>query len=991
MMKRIIRHILTVISALMLCGCVEEEMLPDGKTGLSGGEGMLTLRFGAEEQLNIVTRSTLNPYSESRVSNIYVFIFDAAGNKIYGYWFDDSNLQTSEAAVGASSSDCWWVENMTADGKVTKTTGCVKVKAPAGSGFKVYILANLDSDMVRISSELLSHNINSETDLLNFPVYLNQETVFRNGYFPMSGQITGVTIPEGIGGDINDKNLNPIVLRRLDSKIKFNFIKGTWPDAKGQVIKNFEAKQWRVMNVPKTSYLIGKPGAGNDSGDVPPTTSSADYSQKAAMFFDTEWENFERFPDANTSEFSFYMLENRQIPKNEGFTDYNDRSRQLKETSGANEGRNRMCEVTYINSQGNDVTRQMRLFANANDFSTYILVTGRVEMDLVNDDQGQTLGGDVQYLIHLGNWSFTEGTGWDSDVYGGVTNFETLRNASYTYNVTVNSVNNIRVEVESDISGAGTIENQPGASGSVTVAKEEIMVCDAHYSSKTLSFHARNFVRNGESTANDLTWRVKTPFGEGSPIIEDGIDIPAGLDYKWVRFRLNKKDENGMYFNDKRRKYTSRVFEYSDAEQDNPEDDGTPGLRGRHNDGTMDIIELVKYIKAQTRLYINDDIYGTKTSDFDQDVDESGNPDPKISITAFVDEFYYDNNPVTGVSSPTLWKKFVNQPDRLMHILCNSDVSKDFESRATGSVITIQQKAIQCIYNTDLSYTELLTAWGTEQKDEHERKSDGVTSNNWPYSNVTSLENRGNTDSYNGRLNTAREWSVCYPNDLTFNPTGVKWSEYANIEVDNETPQLRADRQFLRYVCITRNRDNNGNGVIDKDELRWYMAADKQLLGMGIGKGLLNKTTQLYNRTMEERQDPNAAVWRQHVVSSTSHKTDKNSNNPNVIWAEEGFSSSSYLQSKQWEGTQNFSVRCVRNLGIPNDAALDVVPQDIVSANNQYIDATHLNSGALRYYTSRELDAHVETAEENQPYKKMEVASADTGKQNICRLLHQTQ
>lgn len=45
-----------------------------------------------------------------------------------------------------------------------------------------------------------------------------------------------------------------------------------------------------------------------------------------------------------------------------------------------------------------------------------------------------------------------------------------------------------------------------------------------------------------------------------------------------------------------------------------------------------------------------------------------------------------------------------------------------------------------------------------------------------------------------------------------------------DVEVENEVPELSEDYRFLRYSCMTRNRDNNGNGVIDQDEVRWYLS-----------------------------------------------------------------------------------------------------------------------------------------------------------------------
>ena len=175
-----------------------------------------------------------------------------------------------------------------------------------------------------------------------------------------------------------------------------------------------------------------------------------------------------------------------------------------------------------------------------------------------------------------------------------------------------------------------------------------------------MTFHAKNFVTVGgdgtvTSTADRLTWKVKTPFGEGAPKKINGIDIADSLDYKWVHFRLNKQSANKSYYADKRRKYTTRVFESKALRQDNLEDDGTVGLSGYHNDGCMDIIQLVQYIKSQVGKYTEyrnevnrvfhaggDTTTVVNKSDFDSGLleNDSRDPDgPKICVTAFVDEY----------------------------------------------------------------------------------------------------------------------------------------------------------------------------------------------------------------------------------------------------------------------------------------------------------------------------------------------------------------
>lgn len=969
MKKRYFSTIFAAIFLLMMTSCVREQFAPGG---LTGGEGYLYLKFGSAPNVEVSTKATLKAESENRIMNLYVFVFDKDGHKIHSKWYSELDRTNSVGELDVIE-EGWYRENSPKANQ--PSTGVIKIKAPAGSGFKIYVFANIDGDMVKISSEMLSHNINTEADINNFKVYLNQETTSRNGYFPMSGSISGVTVSADKGITIGEGS-SGLSLRRMDAKIKFTFKTGTRPDENGQVIQSFEPKGWRVFNIPKTAFLMER---NEDACSVDPNTPTGDYSKYASLFFDSEWANFEEFPDQNTSSFSFYMPENRQTPKNSSFTNYQDRSRQKKTATGLNE----VQVVEYTSLSGKTSTKSMRIFQNANDFSTYVLVSAKVIMELKGSEAGQTLGGDVLYLIHLGDWNSKIHNGssehWNNDEYSNVANFQTRRNTSYNYTVTVNSVNNIRIEVET--SDGENIENQPGASGQITIAKEEIAICDAHYEAKTMTFSAKNFFEGTTATADDLTWRVKTPFGEGSPSIgHDGEDIPAGLDYKWVHFRLNKKDADNKYYQDKRRRYTNRAFAESStlrSATDNMESDGSgPGLEGYHNDGVMDIIDMVKYIKTQVKRYASWLENGGNYADYKCDFDSDKLDKAKICVTVFVDEYYYDKDPIFGGSSPTLWKRFVNKEERAMHILCNSNTSKDLESRATGSVITIQQKPIKSIYNTDESYTRLQNAWGLESVDEH---ADKVFTYNQNKDDKNGSGN--NDDEFNGLANSVCEWGLASgatASNITTIEKNIRWDKYLSFEVENELPQLRDGYKSLRYICMSRNRDNNGNGVIDRDEIRWYLASVRQLIGMYVGDGVLESSVRIYNRSTADRNSDDPARWRQHVISSTKYL---NKNEPTIIWGEEGISTGD-ISGSLAEGNTKFTVRCVRNLGMANDAPINETPDDYIqyskNADGSYtFECTHINESALRYYSSRELDYEDERATANCLYKKFETAPAD--------------
>ena len=998
-MIRKIFHTFWMVALVLGClSCVREELVP-ATGGVGEGEGLLLLNFGVNESVEVQTKATLPAHTEQGVFNMYVFVFDKDGIKLAGQFFDSGNLATggNVDAVSKATDNCWWVNNAKKDSEAGfVTNGRVKLRCSAGEKLTLYVIANLDSDMVRVSSDLLSSAVHVEADLKKFTAFLNQEVVSRNGRFLMTGKVSGVTINEssgtkGVTQTVIYSSDNPLMLERVDAKVRFKF-------KKGENVKRFEARQWKVVNVPRVAYVLNyeqrgvEGNRGNDYGNVDPKkTERGDYSKYAGNFFTTDFVNFEDFTaggtSGGTSEFSFYMMENRQVPKitdkDEYKAGYHDRSRALKTSNDLND----KCSVSYT-VNGVEHSRDIRMFEYANDFSTYVVVTGYVEMELKNDDAGKVLGGEVEYLIHLGDWREKEGS---------IDNYNIERNTSYIYTVTVNSLDKIRLEVETSKNGAEFKEEQPGATGQVTIAKEEIALCDCHYESKTISFHLSNFFKNGKINrenciVDELTWSVKTPFGEGEPKIVNGVESVTGLDYHWVHFRLNKRGDDGNYYSDKRRKYTDREFAASEtwrSAQENAEEDGANGLPGFHNDGIMTVPYLCKYIKEQVKKYLDN----PAVSDFDDSKSEDGGP--KISLTVFVDEFYYDKNPVTSETRSDLWKYFVNKDDRKLHILCNSVKSLDGESSMTGSVVTIQQSSIQCVYNTDPSYTALQTAWGVENADEDAgRLVDGKYWSVYPKNHESNesggnVDERFNNDQYNGLYNSCKEWGLSEGDGNTFK--GGDWSTYMDYEVANSTPQLNSDHKYMRYACMNRNRDNNGDGKIDRNEVRWYLASIRQLVGLYVGDGLLNSKTKLYNKSADKKNSDETIDWQQHIVSSTNFGG--NSNDPTILWAEEGTSTSHFYHP--WgSDIQGSEIRCVRNLGnidgnSEESYPIDKAPDDYIvyDKDSRTFTCTHLNSQALRYYTSKELIYSDERSQENRLYKKFECydgpSSIDADHQNF--------
>lgn len=872
-MKKLLYILLTL---LCFCSCTDSYL--DSPTAKEGEPVELILNFGAQNlEHNIVTRQTMPEISdEAKIYNLYIYIFDNEGNKIYGRYFDVADVLASTNAVASSTEDAWYVN--VPEGDSQSCSGTIKIHTIARSGCKIFGVSNIDSKMVSVSPEVLNQ-VQHQDELLDMVVSLNQEFVERSGYFPMTGELSPVNTA-ALSGTLQ--------LRRIDAKVRF------WVKVGNDEIDSFELKKWQIFNVSGDTYLMDKNVRGKYNL---PTTDSA------RGYFDTPTKNvededvYEVGSTATTDDdkirygFSFYLLENNLKPKKSP-TQYSDRERQIKDSEGLN------GEWEY-----------------ANNNSTYVVLTGRLTMNTdyaISDKEvkdGCTLSAEVRYVVHLGDFS-----------HAGPADFNTERNTAYTYTITVNGVNDIRVEVDSSNDDTeGITENAPGATGEVTIALQEIFDCDAHYETHVMSFDQK-YIK-----ADDVTWYVRTPFSEGKPTVINGTDVTTGLDFKWVEFRLNEKWSNT--YSQKRVPYIPHSTKVDVNGNPYPTSDGQ----------TMYVDELVKLLREQKKAY------------------DAGQPNifdrnGQIVLTAFVNEFYYDEHPFTSNAGPLLWKRVVNQDNmRLMHILSDTKESLDKESTVVGSSYTIQQRSIQTVYNQN--HTDLQTAWGTEHFDEYEK----LTYNSASYN---TSEDRGNSSDYNGRLNTLREWGLIGKNNTTFT-TGVRWDKYLNLTATNEESVLRdgtksdANYKYLRYSCMTRNRDNNGNGVIEPGEIRWYTASIKQLIGVWMGADGIDNTARLYKRTASEKDSNDETVWRQHIVSSTRYGS--NSNSPYIVWAEEGSSIGDLKGSTEWGRMTRWEVRCVRNLGMDdtdnaniNDTATDYV-QVKGSDAVPLFDLTYLNEKSIRY------------------------------------------
>lgn len=361
-----------------------------------------------------------------------------------------------------------------------------------------------------------------------------------------------------------------------------------------------------------------------------------------------------------------------------------------------------------------------------------------------------------------GDVTYTVHLGYFDPFNGNIANdYNVRRNTFYTYNVKIASADRVLVEVETGE------ESHPGADGSLVVGGKTYRF-DAHYETTMIEF-------NKDHIDDNLTWYVKTPF-------DDGEASEMRKDFDWILFCLNPKGNDG---------YQTDYVAF-------------PGLSKLY-DGPLD---AASYLNAANRLIDVKQLVGILKSASKSDLnfyDTNGN----VRFTAFIQEYYYDKTPGTNIPfESALWKKFVNAPERVMNILSENKYSPDGNSMRTKVFYSFRQASIQTMYNTDPALTELVTAWGTEMI------QDNTQMNFYPNGDMQAVNDNWSSpySSKNGRQNTIELWK----GDIF-----KSWSAYVN----SANAAMNDAYKIAKYACMQRNRDLNGNNIIDKDEVRWYLAA----------------------------------------------------------------------------------------------------------------------------------------------------------------------
>ena len=923
MTNRVIKIVFGYIITLLCYACVDEAFVSnENEPKVEEGIPMTVDLSFQVEKAAIQTRAAASVNAENKVLNIYVFAFNGDGTLDNKQFYKEGDSGWEKINEKGTESD-------------DPTTGTIMNFAiHSGNDKTFYAVANVGYSGLEKSA---LDGVSSKDDLLNLVFTLSQAANIQRTYFVMTGQLGEDTDQDGtvdkftynVKAGTNTLS-GKLYFKRTDARITFNV---TARNDNGYDNFSFVPKNYRVFNISRSSYLFEQENDASGEYNDLPSALSFDVANNGAGV---------------TSTFDFYVQENRQEP-----------TAQITEASKNTYNENASATLFSMRekrTKSDDLSERTFVFAPQN--GTYVEIKGQLSYQKT-DDSGNTefISADVTYTIHLGNTGDVN----DVDNVTKVNNYDTERNTHYTYNVTITDINSIIVEVENDK------ETRPGAEGDVVIAGGEVLELDSHFDRYLFYLYLKDL--QDKTTDGRLTWAVSTPFENAMRITGPNGNMPH--DYKWITFAVNweygaDKDHYVKYPGD---------FAYDGYNGATPSETGTyvnPAWTGYQipsaNKGKIvlrDIEQLLNYLTA----------IANKTPNHEMFVDVNGRK--AVAITAFIDEFVYvtdpvDSNSVGGTpTEPTddgllLWKKVVNGRDRLLHICRGEGVkSDDGASSVIRSVLSFKQHPIYTLYDVD---SDVTTAWGTESLMEtdvlnayfdHPHKDD---------ERYTNTADNGRQNQMNFVVDVPKNWtdiistSSRYGLNSSGGPNGI-------------------DYNTIWHACMLRNRDINGDNIIENREVRWYLAAIDQLSDLWTGDAAINESARTYPQEKYGQ--------RYHLASSTYWNNTARSENPTVMWAEEGGSIGdfNYSSGRTSGGIvfnptgDKYAYRCVRNLGIRLDD-YNKIPDDYIvwDASDRIVDMSRLGYAAKRtaYDGGNNLDEHNERDVLNRPYTKFQVYTSQS-------------
>lgn len=840
---------LLVVGAMLLTfvGCMDDDLVKKNGDVVEGVPITVTMKLAGTPAADVTVDTRASGDDLSTLSNLTIYVFDGNGT----YQQTVSTLDGFESLEIKGPTE---TSDVTYEVKFETTSGTKKLLAVGNSTSSVWSEANNINVSTMNFEELKKHLAN-----LNIP--LNQDGEFsRPATITSDGQMMITGKNEGIQFDTNgtvvnwgeSKNNIAVKMKRMMAHVTFNI---THPDD-GSAQGTFTPTSYKVYNVPTKACLVNM----DDDNTIITGDGAVGFNHFASMTIN---------PAINdVYSFDFYMPENI-YDENSEVESYQERDVWTKKP-------------------------EMLLgkkWSNAPQTSTFVVISGTYSGNsTVGDNSTENSGdhavtGDVQYTIHLGDFSQSTGD------YG---DYSIARNVSYTYNVSVTGVNKIVVEALTNR------EEQPGAEGQIFTydGSTYSYELDAHYEQLFLEYNlssitsavtqklgtynsniedaeidkaiADNLILVIQSEAMDYTYdgddyTVQNKRGTLRPyqIYADavrsnadpteaknnvwqgsgtGIQPTGGFDYQWIEFwPQTSGTELAAY---------PGVSEWSRASSLTDEEKssvyGTPsGNASRLKDVYDVIVAMGKAVK---------DIYmvGTVSTTTDDTPNVDGicivkDGDNYVArFTAFVNEYYYYEHPLTH-AAVTSWDVFVNKIPREMIIAMSSKISADGNSSYSQVYSYITQRSMETFYN---SRATAINGFGIETYNETPLTQNGVnftfgTAKCTTSDGLSDKDGRSNQIALIGIDNDRYYWNYYISTEKNgwFNSTNTNHKEH-KLSIDAYSNNYRQRGAYA--ACLSRNRDLNGDGTIDESEVRWFLPSVNEYLRIGIGSSALSNAAQLY-------------------------------------------------------------------------------------------------------------------------------------------------
>lgn len=960
-MKKILHTIyigvwLMAATTLLCTSCVDDDLMGNKAEVVEGEPITISLNFAAIPSADVsITRASGSDLSELSDVVICVFHGDGSFEQMVTNYNSTSLIKNDKGTIGVNGENRYSVSFESTSGE-KKLIALANVAEGAYWDNLITELTNAHDaqknfDQVKAIVANLSENL---VDQAGTTEGMQPFHISSSSQMLISGWNEGVVFGTGntvtnYGTHGDGTNHVAIKMKRAMAHITFK-IPTNPSSAKG----TFTPASFRVYNIPTKSYL---------TNDLQGTDSYAlTTGVTGVAYIHTVSENIGTAQGGNYS-FDFYMPENVQAAGSS--TTYNQRD-------------------AWSGEEG--ASPEKKTWSNAPQNSTFVVISGTFE-----GDEDNPVTANVEYTIHLGDFGESGETNRN---YG---DFSVMRNYSYTYSVSVVDVNKIIVEAQRT---GGDYQN--GAEGSVydQSSTEYSYNLDAHYEQVYLEYNLSSIANSlgqglkGEDLDNaianqliliiqseamdytheeaenepyttrnkrgtlspykiyaDAVRNSKNPNEAKAAVLDGagtGVEPIKGFDYKWIEF-LPQTDENTLSAYPG---ISSWAMESLDGLKNSQFYAGATGTSSMLDVYDV-IVEMGKAIKQ---------IYNGETPSSSKITISTSNGNRVARFTAFVNEYYYLRHPLTGAKT-TMWSVMTNKIPREMIIAMSTDTSEDGNSSYSKIHSYISQLSMETFYNDRATS---LNAFGMETYNETPLYDFGTPRST---SNLSDTDGRENQKTLIGALSSPY-WNIY------ISSTNNGWTSSVGTERAAHKLTNAYSEQAAYSACMSRNRDLNGNGRIDENEIRWYLASLNEYIRMGIGNNALS-SAQLFFGDKDNLSNYPSGDIKNGSLYYTSSEAGKR-----VYWAIE---KGSYGAVGSYYDGSSLPIRCIRDLPATGTST-DVSSIDGVQSDATYkyyanlspkllVFKDRLVSSLYRQRVSGSLLAHNEDDDANSFYNGIFVAS----------------